>query len=87
MTCLFRGVWRSVEVENFPASLLLLSGEEGALFPLTCLVGCVWQTVSLSAGTGPTPAGLPDPARPGSAGLPLFGIARVGGHCWLEARG
>ena len=31
MTCLFGGVWRSVEVEKFPASLLLLSGEEGAL--------------------------------------------------------
>ena len=77
MTCLFRGVWRSVEVEMFPASLLLL-GEEGAQFPLTCLVGCVCRTVSLSAGAGPTPAGLPDPARPGSAGLPLFGIV----ECW-----
>ena len=86
MTCLFRGVWRSVEVEMFPASLLLL-GEEGAQFPLTCLVGCVCRTVSLSAGAGPTPAGLPDPARPGSAGLPLFIIARVGATAgWKRGR-
>ena len=84
MTCLFGGVWRSVEVEKFPASLLLLSGEEGALFPLTCLFGCVCRTVSLFAGAGPTPAGLLMTWHAVALWKCPYLVLLSGGHCWLE---
>ena len=55
-------VLKTFEVEKVPHLPPPYQQEEGELFCLTCFVGCVWQTVSLSAGAGP--AGLPDQARP-----------------------
>ena len=75
---------KTVEVEKVPASLLQSAGGGSTIFSDLSRWMCVADCVPVCGGwPHHQPASL---TRHAVAPLmPLFGIARVGGHCWLEA--